>query len=67
MDTFDFKPYNHFGQVAKNNQLQKTPHAMYSHTSNRISLAITTIFHPLISCRTMQLHIGVHKILRNIF
>jgi hypothetical protein len=67
IDTCDCKPYSCFGQVAKDNYSQKTPHGMYSHTNNCISLATTRIFHPLISCRTMQLHIGVHKILSNIF
>jgi len=40
---------------------------MYNHTNNHISLATIGIFHPLINCRTMQLHIGIHKILNNIF
>jgi hypothetical protein len=66
MHTCDYKPYSCLGQVAKDNQSQKTPHRMYSHISNRISLVTTRIFHPLISCRTMQLYIGVHKILSNI-
>jgi hypothetical protein len=35
------KPYNHFGQVAKD-QSQKTPLGMYSHTNSHILLA--TIF-----------------------
>jgi hypothetical protein len=67
MDTCDYKPYGRLGQVAKDNQSQKTPHGIYSHTGNHISLATTWIFHPLIGCRTMQLDIGVHKILNNIF
>jgi hypothetical protein len=67
MDTCDYKPYNRLGQVAKDNQSQKIPHGMYNHTNNHISLATIGIFHPLINCRTMQLHIGIHKILSNIF
>jgi hypothetical protein len=67
MDTCDYKPYSRLGQVAKDNQSQKIPHGMYNHIKNHISLAIIGIFHPLINCRTMQLHIGIHKILNNIF
>jgi hypothetical protein len=67
MDTYDYKPCNCFTQMAKDNQLQKTPCGMYSHIDSRISLAIAWIFHQLISCRTMQLHIRLHKILGNIF
>jgi hypothetical protein len=62
MDICEYKPCNHLGQVAKDNQLQKTPHGMYSH----ISLAAAWIFHPLISRKTIQLHIQPHKILGNI-
>jgi hypothetical protein len=67
MDTCNHKPCSHFRQVAKNNQLQKTPRGMYSHTSSCISFTITGIFHPLISHRTMQQHIQLHKILGSIF
>ncbi len=67
MDTCDYKPCSHLGQVAKNNQLQKTPHGMYSHISSHISLVIAKIFHSLTSHKTMQQHIRLHKILGNIF
>jgi hypothetical protein len=67
MDTCDYKPCGHLGQVVKNNQLQKTPHGMYNHIGSHISLAIARIFHALTSCRTMQQHIRLHKILGNIF
>jgi len=63
MDTCDYKPYSHLGQVAKDSYSQKTPHGMYNH----ISVVTIGIFHPLISYRTMQLHIRIHKILNNIF
>ncbi len=52
----DYKPYIHLGQVAKDNQLQKTPCGMYSHINICILLVITKSFHPLTSCRTMRLH-----------
>jgi len=41
MDTCDYKPYSCLQQVVKDNKSQKTPHGMYSHTSNHISLVIT--------------------------
>jgi hypothetical protein len=41
MDTCDYKPYSRLQQVAKDNKTQKTPHGMYSHTDNHISLVIT--------------------------
>jgi hypothetical protein len=53
MDTCNYKPYSHLQQVAKDNQSQKTPCGMYSHLCNCISLATTTIFHPLTSDRIM--------------
>jgi hypothetical protein len=40
MDTCDYKPYSRLQQVAKDKS-QKTPHGMYSHTGNHISLVIT--------------------------
>jgi hypothetical protein len=61
----NYKPCNCLVQVAKDNQLQKTPHGMYDITFD-ISLATTWIFHSLTSCRTIQLHIQLHKILGNI-
>jgi len=67
MDTCDYKPCSHLGQVAKNNQLEKTPHGMYNHINSHMSLAIARSFHPLTSHRTMQQHIRLHKILGNIF
>jgi hypothetical protein len=66
-DTCHYKPYNHLGQVAKDNQSHKTPHGMYSHISSHISFVTTSIFHPLTSRRTMELQIQLHKILGNIF
>jgi hypothetical protein len=53
MDTCDYKPCNHLGQVAKDNQSQKTPLGMYSHLCSHILLVIARDFHSLISCRTM--------------
>jgi len=41
MDTCDYKPYSRLQQVAKDNKSQKTPHGMYSHTDNHISLVVT--------------------------
>jgi hypothetical protein len=43
------KPYNHFGQVAKDNQSQKTPLGMYSHTNSHILFA-TIFFTNKITC-----------------
>jgi hypothetical protein len=65
--TCNYKPYSHFGQVAKDSQSQKTPCGMYSHPYSRISLTTAWIFHPLTSGRTMRLQIQLYKILGSIF
>ncbi len=67
IDSCDYKPYNSFGQVAKDNQLWKIPHGMYNHPYSRISFATALIFHALTSGRTMWLQIWLYKILGNIF
>jgi hypothetical protein len=53
MDKCNYKPYSCLKQMAKDNQLRKTPHGMYNRIGSYISLVIARILHLLISCRTM--------------
>jgi hypothetical protein len=41
IDTCDYNPCSHFGQVAKDNQSQKNPCGMYNHANSCISFATT--------------------------
>jgi len=55
MDTCNYKPYSRLEQVAKDNQLQKSPRGMHSHPCGYILLATARIFHPLTNRRIMRL------------
>jgi len=67
MDTCDYKHCNCPGQVAKDNQSQKTPCGMYNCPHSWISIVTIRIFHPLTSRKTMRLQIWLHRILGSIF
>jgi hypothetical protein len=56
-NTCDYKPCSRLGQVAKDNQLQKTPCGIYNCPCSWISFATIKIFHPLTSHKIMQLQI----------